>query len=241
MEDLLKLIKERQSVRTPFDANRVVPKKHLAQILEAGSWAPTAHNMQNFEVVVVDDHRLLQEIGNIETPTSETFIRENYLQLSFSEEELMKKKTGVLGTMFPKSWLNPVFIPDRADDDETEHPLMERHNQLLTCNCLVMVLYDKSKRAPASEGDFLGIMSLGCVLENMWLMASSLGIGVHIVSALSGDYMESKIKPMLNIPDHLSIAISFRLGYPTATAKYLRVRRNVDDFVHHNNFGDKGL
>ena len=240
MQDLLKLIKERQSSRTPFDANRPVSKEHLQQILEAASWAPTAHNMQNFEVMVVDDKKLLKDIGSIEFPTSETFIRENYKQLSFSEEELKKKKTGVLGTMFPKSWLNPVFIPSRADDDETEHPAMERHNRLLTCPTLVMILYDRSRRAPASEGDFLGIMSLGCVVENMWLMASSLGIGLHVVSSLSSDQVESEIKRMLNIPGHLSIAISFRLGYPTAAVRYLRIRRDIKDFAHYNDFG-KGL
>ena len=241
MEDLLKLIRQRQSSRTPFDSLRPVSKEDLTRILEAGCWAPTAHNMQNFEVVVVDDKKMLNTIRNIQFPTSETFIRENYLQLSFSEEELKRKKTGVLGTMFPKSWLNPVFVPDRADDDETEHPTMERHNSLLTCPTLVMVLYDAGRRAPASEGDFLGVMSIGCVLENMWLMASSLGIGLHIVSSLSGAYAEQEIKRMLGIPANLSIAISFRLGYPAASVKYLRVRRDLGDFVHHNNFGNKEL
>jgi len=237
MQELLKLIKERQSSRTPYDPQRPVGKEEIRQILEAGSWAPTAHNMQNFEVIVVDDKKLLKDIGDIQFPTSETFIRENYKQLSFSEEELKKKKTGVLGTMFPKSWLNPVFEPDRVDDDEVEHPFLQRHNQLLTCAMLVLVLYDSSKRAPASEGDFLGIMSIGCVLENMWLMASFLGIGLHIVSALSGDYVENEIRQMLNIPAHLKIAISFRLGYPTASVDYLRVRRDVDDFMHYNGYG----
>lgn len=241
MEGLLKLIKERQSSRTPYDADNPILKEDLQQILEAGSWGPTAHNMQNFEVLVVDDRKTLKDIGAIEFPTSETFIRENYKQLSFSEEELKRKKTGVLGTMFPKSWLNPVFVPDRADDDETEHPTMERHNSLLTCPTLVMVLYDAGRRAPASEGDFLGVMSIGCVLENMWLMASSLGIGLHIVSSLSGAYAEQEIKRMLGIPANLSIAISFRLGYPAASVKYLRVRRDLGDFVHHNNFGNKEL
>jgi len=241
MQELLKLIKGRQSARIPFDTNRRVSKEHMQQILEAGSWAPTAHNMQNFEVLVVDEKRKLEAIRNIEFPTSETFIRENYLQLSFSEEELRKKKTGVLGTMFPKSWLNPVFIPGRADDDETEHPLSERHNSMLPCPALVMMLYDRSRRAPASKGDFLGVMSLGCVLENMWLMASSLGIGLHIVSSLSGDFVEGEIKRMLHIPHHLSIAVSFRLGYPVAQFKYLRVRRDPVDFVHYNDFENKGL
>jgi len=239
MQDLLKLIKERQSSRTPYDADKTVSNEHLKQILEAGSWAPTAHNMQNFEVVVVDDKQTLKDIGAIEFQTSETFIRENYKQLSFSEEELRQKKTGVLGTMFPKAWLNPVFVPDRADDDEVEHPTLERHNTLLTSPTLVMVLYDSSRRAPASEGDFLGVMSLGCVLENMWLMASSLGIGLHIVSALSGYNAEKEIKRMLGIPSKFSIAISFRLGYPIAPVKYLRVRRDLCDFAHHDHFGNK--
>ena len=232
------MIKKRQSSRTPFDVERPVSKEHLQQILEAGRWAPTAHNMQNFEIMVLDDKQILNDIRKIEFPTSETFIRENYQQLSFSEEELKKKRTGVLSTMFPKSWLSPVFVSDRVDDDETEHPLMERHSQLLTCAGLILVLYDSNRRAPASERDFLGIMSLGCVLENMWLMASSLGIGLHIVSTLSSEQSEKEIKSMLHIPDNFSIAISFRLGYAT---DYLRVRREVNDFTHHNYFTNKEI
>jgi nitroreductase len=242
MHDLLKLIKERQSTRTPYDPERPVTKGHLARILEAGSWAPTAHNMQNFEIMVVDDKETLDMIKNIQFPASETFIRENYLQLSFSEEELERKKTGVLGTMFPKSWLHPVFVPKgENEEEEEEHPLTERHNQMLDCATLVLVLYDPRHRAPASEGDFLGIMSIGCVLENMWLMATALGIGFHVVSALSGFYTENEIKKMLHIPDHLSIAISFRLGYPTAVGKYLRVRRDVEDFTHYNQYGNRDI
>ena len=84
-------------------------------------------------------------------------------------------------------------------------------------------------------------MSLGCVLENMWLMASSLGIGLHIVSTLSSEQSEKEIKSMLHIPDNFSIAISFRLGYPTVATDYLRVRREVNDFTHHNYFTNKEI
>ena len=38
--------------------------------------------------------------------------------------------------------------------------------------CLLLVLYDTRKRAPASERDVLGFISIGCVMENMWLMAN---------------------------------------------------------------------
>jgi nitroreductase len=238
MTDILNLIKDRQSSRVPFDANRKINKEDLQKILEAGSWAPTAHNMQNFEIMVVDDKKIMDKIANIKQPISLTFIKENYNQLSFSVEELKKRKTGVLGTMFPPSWRNPdVTMEDIMKDNHGQND----HNQMMDTPLLLMVLYDPKRRAPASEGDFLGIMSLGCMMENMWLMASSLGIGFHVVSSLSEGNIEKEIKKMLNIPDHLMIAISYRLGYPVKPYNYLRVRRDIDDFCHFNNYNTKRI
>jgi len=82
-------------------------------------------------------------------------------------------------------------------------------------------------------------MSLGCVLENMWLMATALGIGFHVVSALSGREASKTIKELLRIPSQWEIAISFRLGYPLATHGYLRVRRDTHEFTHYNVFKSK--
>lgn len=242
MQNLMELIKERRSSRTPFDPAKPLSREDIGKILEAGSWAPTAHNMQNYEIVVIDDKELLEKIRAIDFPVSPAFIQENYLQLSFSDAELKTRRTGVLATMFPKSWLQPGLIPEHTtinDLADAEHPGLERHNQLLTSPALVLILYDPSRRAPGSDGDFLGIMSLGCVLENMWLMATALGIGFHAVSALSGPQPSTQIKEMLHIPRHLQIAISFRLGYPFAANGYLRVRRDTPNFTHYNDFKEK--
>ena len=80
---------------------------------------------------------------------------------------------------------------------------------------LLIVIYDARKRAPDSEGDVLGIMSLGCVMENMWLMAQSLGISVQILSVFSGNPVEKEVKRILNIPEYMKTAYVFRLGYPS--------------------------
>ena len=238
MPDVLKLIQERKSLRISFDTKRPVAKEHLQQILEAGRWAPTAHNMQNFDVVVVDDKEILEAMGEIKSPVSETFVRENYKQLSFSEEELRRKKVGIMGAMFPPSWRNPDFKLSETDK-KAVWPLEKSFPK---SPILLVVVYNPDKRAPASEGDFLGIISLGCVMENMWLMANSLGIGFHIMSVLGAAPGEKEVKRILNIPKHLKIAFACRLGYPISKpAKYLRVRRDVEDFTHHNQFGNKGL
>lgn len=107
---------------------------------------------------------------------------------------------------------------------------------------MLFVVYDPSNRAPASEGDFLGILSLGCLMENMWLMANSIGISFHIMSSLSSETVEDEVRSILQIPANLSIAYSCRLGYPVSVpANYLRVRRDIEDFTHHNIFGHKGM
>ena len=233
MKNLLKLMQERQSIRMPFDTTRPVTKQDMQQILEAARWSPTAHNMQNFEIVVVDDEKLINDIGNIKRPISETFIRENYHQLSFSEAELISKKTGLLGTMFPPSWRNPDFKFDK-DDEKAE---TNAQRPFPSCPVMFIVVYDPDKRAPDSEGDFLGHLSLGCLMENMWLTANALGISFHIISSLNTGSAAQELKNILGIPENLNIAFSCRLGYPFAKpAKYLRVRREVDDFTSYNKF-----
>ena len=238
MEELIKLIETRQSSRGLFDPERAIAKDDMEKILEAARWAPTAHNMQNFEIVVVDDKKSLAAISEIKRPPNLTFIRENYQQLSFSEDELRRKKVGISAAMFPKSWQTPdPKLEDVGDEDRDA--FMAR--QIMSSSALLLVLYDPRRRAPASENDFLGAISLGCAMENMWLMAVSLGIGVHIVSSLSEKGTEKEIKKLLDIPDNFIIGFTMRLGYPVAPIHYLRVRRDLEDFTHHNGFKNEGL
>ena len=233
MQELMQLIENRQSARGLFDPERAIPAEDMKKILEAARWTPTAHNMQNFEIVVVDDKQLLAAISEIRTPPNLTFIRENYQQLSFTEDELCRKKTGIMGTMFPKSWQTPD--PD-LEEIKKEDRAAYMARQIVSSSAVLFVFYDPSRRAPASEGDFLGIVSLGCLMENMWLMANSLGIGVHIVSSLAVRKVAAEIAKLLNVPDKFRLAFSMRLGYPVTPVHYLRVRRDINDFVHRNGF-----
>jgi nitroreductase len=238
MIDVLESIQQRHSARVPFDPNHRVPQEALRQILEAARWAPTAHNMQNFEILLIDNKKILEKIGNIKSRVSAMFIRENYLQLSFSEEELLQKRVGILGTNFPPEWRDPAKI-EKAVRESVPRPLRER---ISGSPMLLIVVYDSRKRAPASEGDVLGFISLGCVMENMWLMARSLGISVHILSVFSGDAVEKEVKRILHIPEYMKIAFAVRLGYPISKpTQHLRVRRDIETFVHHNQFGNSGF
>jgi nitroreductase len=235
--EIANAIEARHSARVPFDSSRRVSDEDLQRILEAARWAPTPHNMQNFEIIVVDDPEILEKIAAVQSAASETFLRENYQQLSFSEDELRRKRTGLLATMFPLRWRSADAIS--GGSMEMQHSFLG--HALQHSPTLLIVLHDARKRAPASERDLLGTMSLGCVLQNMWLIATGLGISVQVLSAMSGGDTEAVLHQLLDIPGHMQIAFGCRLGYPRAPPpKYLRVRREVADFTHHNRYTRPG-
>lgn len=107
---------------------------------------------------------------------------------------------------------------------------------------MLIVVYDPRKRAPASPRDFLGNISLGCVMENIWLAAQSLGISVHVMSVFSSRPSELELKRILGIPKYLKIAYAMRFGYPDQrkrTKNYLRVRRNLGAFAYRNRWNHR--
>jgi nitroreductase len=145
--------------------------------------------------------------------------------------------------MFPTEWQTPDFKPgakpDFTPDVEADalgtDGISSRQRALLPGPVMLVVVYDPTRRAPASEGDFLGIISLGCLMENLWLEAEALGLGVQIVSSLAD---AAALKDILGIPEHLRVAFSVRLGHPVSEpADYLRVRRDLEDFTFHNRYG----
>ena len=234
MRDLLEIMWQRHSNRAPFDTKRKIREQDLQRILDAARWSPTAHNMQNFEIIVIDDAHKLTEISALPLPPSETFEVDNYRQLSFSEAELLRTKTGLFAGMFPASW--------HERDVEREAGTGARHSYLSrtisACAVLLVVTYDMRLRL--CEGDTLDTMSLGCVMQNLWLMSESLGISLQILSAVSENEVQNRLRRILVMPPHMNIAFAVRLGYAiTASESHLRVRRRIQDFTHRNRYADR--
>ncbi len=61
MNDIIKAIKERRSVRAYKD--KPIEKEKINEIVECGLWAPSARNLQTWKFVVVTDKALIKEIG----------------------------------------------------------------------------------------------------------------------------------------------------------------------------------
>jgi len=76
---------------------------------------------------------------------------------------------------------------------------------------LLIVLYDSrsGRRSEAISWPY----ELGCVMENMWLMSQSLGIG-SMCTVFSDGHVEKKVRNILHIPQHMKIAFACASGIP---------------------------
>lgn len=225
----------RRSARVAFDPDRPVAARDLAAVLEAARWAPTPHNMQNVEIVVVDDPAVLAAVGALESTVTAEFLRENAEQVSSSEAEWTRRGTGILASGFPPAWLDPSKWDYPPNDPAHTHALADT---LAGCPTLLVVLYDGRLRAPASEGDRLGFIGLGCVLENMWLTATDRGLSLQVLASLGEGRTEGDLKSLLGVPEHLRVAFGCRLGHAAdGPVEGLRVRRGVTEGVSLNRYG----
>jgi nitroreductase len=223
---------QRHSCRAAFDPRRKIRESDMLRILDAVRWAPTAHNGQNFEVIAVDDEPCLAAISAVRLPAAETFVRDECHHLSLSEAEMLRAKTGLLASMLPASWQETELSQDGG---AARHIYIGRTIQ--ECPALLVVVYDGRLAPPASQEASLGLMSLGCVMQNLWLATESLGISMQVLTAFGADAVENEVRLILAIPQHMKIAFAARLGYPlTVSESYLRVRRKIQEFTHRNRY-----
>jgi nitroreductase len=79
-------------------------------------------------------------------------------------------------------------------------------------------------------------------MENMWLTAESLGVGMHILTVFADSQVEAEVRRVLKIEPQMKIAFACGLGYHAdPSVEDVRVRRDLEDFVHHNAFRQKGV
>jgi len=84
----------------------------------------------------------------------------------------------------------------------------------------------------------LGTLNLGCLMENLWLMAHSSGIGFQVMSVFSGS-VQKDLRKILNIPEYMAVSFAIRSGYPITMSDYVRVRRDPESFTYSNEYGKK--
>lgn len=186
--ETLAAIKKRRSVRV-FSKKRV-PEKMIRQVVESGLRAPSSKNAQPWKIFVVQNKKVLQSIGRYMEKTK------------YPQREPSDPVTGEI---------RRGYVPSVIESGK------------IISGCPVLLVIEntcpfsrgrswvrKSKFFNGIYGHDSEMISLGCAIQNMHLMATDLGLGTVIIADVVVE--EDKIKKILGIKGDLIAAMP--LGFP---------------------------
>ncbi|MHA1784986.1 MAG: nitroreductase family protein [Candidatus Helarchaeota archaeon] len=232
------LVKYRRSSRWMYSSKKQIPDDDLKKILEAARWAPTPHNRQPYEIIVVTNKKIIKELSEVEFRLSKREVDE-HASWTFSVEELETKGIGVQEDVLPKFVLDLQERPELINDDEFWKRTMKLYSLLIQASsALLFILYDPTIPGIGSLKNVWGLLSIGAIMQNIWLAANDFEISAQLIS---GQTMaidaKRKIYDILNIPKKLKLLVLFRLGYEKQFGKNgTPYRRKLEDFVHFNKY-----
>lgn len=204
-EPLLRCVRERRSVRAYKQTP--VPEEMIMKILEAGRWAPSGANSQPWEFIVVNQRDTLEKISEIFEKDREQRIREQ-VNFSGSSKAYIAKV--------------PVLIVVVADP---------RWKQTYPSSDITPTL----RRMYAENNELIFAQSVAAAVQNMFLAAAALGLGMAWLSGFAERRMGKKLRRLLKVPEPLRLMGGFPVGYPKR-APGKKFRRPLPDLVHTNTY-----
>ena len=209
-EPLVQCIRGRRSIRSFKETP--VPDEMIMKILEAGRWAPSGGNSQPWEFIVVKQRNTLEKI-------SEIFIKDR--------EQRTREKVNFPGSS--KAYLAgvPAIIVVVADP---------RWKQAYPSTDITPAL----RRMYARNRELIFAQSVAAAVQNMFLAAAALGLGMAWLSGFAEDRMGKKLRRLLKIPEPVRLMGGLPIGYPKATS-HTRFRRPLADLIHDNTYDPSRL
>ena len=203
---LMEVVRTRMTVRA-FDPSQAVPREHYELILEAARHSPSGANAQPWHFIVITDQALKTKI-----------------MAYFREEQVARAK---LKMKFP--------TPD--------------YRGLATAPGMVVVASDfrwvrafpvlndgsELDRMYKQNAERILLQSVAAATMSAHLAAAALGYNVWWVTAIGQEKAQAAMKPLLGIPEELSVLDILCFGAP-ARPPYKRWKKSLGEIVSWNRF-----
>jgi nitroreductase/NAD-dependent dihydropyrimidine dehydrogenase PreA subunit len=195
-DQLLELIRSRRSKRLFKDM--AVEREVIEQIVEAARFAPSGHNEQTTEFVVIQDKEIIREITNL---TAEGIVKavqplKNPIGRIMMRRAIGKRSVEYLSGLVPELEGLAAMLKDGTD--------------WILRGAPVLILF-----CADTAGDFFAKVNANLALHNAALAAETLGLGCFyggfvILAANRSD----AIARLISLPETHQIYGALALGYP---------------------------
>lgn len=200
-QNLLEVAIFRRTSRA-FDPSVAVPRDHVEMILEAARHSPSGANAQPWSFIAVTDTAKKQAIGDyfIAEATQRAKLKMKFPTPNYAG---MKTAPGFIAVVADFRYLNafPV-LGDGSDLDRMYHE-----------NAARILLQSVASATMAAH-----------------LAAAALGYGVWWITAIGQEQAQTELKPLLGVPDDLSVIDIMCFGKPLKEA-YSRWKKDLGQIV----------
>ena len=208
MEDLLKIIKTRRSIRRY--KKKDVPDELLENIIEAGRWSPSGDNGQPWRFIIVRNPETKKALGKIAAEGSGRRFTAEYF-------------TGRMQERF-----EGLKDPDKKDKAYKKLTSGEVSSFLANAPVIIIVC----AKLDVWDVPYDSAMAT----QNMVLMAHALGLGSCVVVAPVSDMRDDiKVMKLLKIPHGYKVIAPLAIGYPDESPNP-RPRLSLKEIIFYEEF-----
>ena len=243
---------QRRSHRGTFQ-KRNIETEDLEKLIEAARWAPSPFNVQPWELVLIQETAGKSALADLTTRAvvaqfkDAKFLDDNSRWMRLTEAERQEQGDGVLlaeHVTLPKPLqdapekLLQGLLKNAKSFTLLGHlgagkiPAKEIASQVREAPLLMLVTMNCERYPPGEGGTRWMWLSMGMLIQNILLTATTLDIGVQFVSApLERSADREQIRQLFNIPTFHEVITLLRLGYVEKETGN-SVRLPTSAFVH---------
>ncbi|MEM7532004.1 MAG: nitroreductase family protein [Chloroflexota bacterium] len=205
-ESLMDVVRNRLTNRA-FDPDYVVPTEHYEMILEAARHGPSGANAQPWHYIVVTNPAMKEKLGD-------TFLKEQNRRAKMGMKfptpnyKGMKTAPGLIIAVADFRFIRA--FPILNDGSELDQRYKENAERIL-------------------------LQSVAASLMSAHLAAAALGYAVWWVTAIGQEEIQKEYKPLLGVPDDLSIIDIMCFG-PPLKPSYKRWKKALPEIMNMDQF-----
>ncbi|MCS7055597.1 MAG: nitroreductase family protein [Thermoflexales bacterium] len=224
--DLLEAIRKRKTTNSPFRPERI-RDEHKRLLIEAASRAPSHFNSQPWRFIVIEDRERIAQIADIAGDSMKrlmdegAFVARYRRYFRFDAKESMATGSGIYIDNMP-AVLRPMV---RLVFSEQVGSLLnklgasailgnDQRKIVRSAPMLLAITLDKQEYRPGELSGLYASITLGAVIQTLWLVTTALDIGMQFISTpLEVAENKARLVALLKIPEAHELVAIFRMGY----------------------------
>lgn len=256
--ELLDAIRNRRTTNARF-LDKPISEEHIRTIIEAASYAPSHFNSQPWRFVLIRDKARRLQLGKIAGRAMRVVMEKGefwkrYLKyFRFDKSEVDKSRDGILIDNMPallRPFIRQIFSERGVEVmNKLRVPwilAIDSKNLIATSPLILAVILTREEYRKNELSGMYSMLALGMAIENIWLTANSVGVGVQFISLpmeAGGEFWQECVA-MVNVPEGYEVIAMFRLGYVDPEAKRPTIdwsstqRKDLSAFCFDETFGN---